>query len=185
MNGANATPMSAAPFFPLSPFITQPREVSPSRGAALGGISGGTMTRHTWQERKLTIPMRLTREQYEAECLRWGVLAHPDSDMGSYGDLYGDYWGGAYDAMTDAEVAYLGDGRTAEQARLSGIESLLRQRRWAVVKAERPEVLAGAGAAASRRVERYRCRECGVSGNGGQRPFSTRPGSGYCDDCGA
>lgn len=29
----------------------------------------------------------------------------------------------------------------------------------------------------------YRCRRCGETGRGGSYPFSTLPGSGYCDDC--
>ena len=28
-----------------------------------------------------------------------------------------------------------------------------------------------------------RCRKCGQTGHSGQYPFSTLPGSGYCDDC--
>jgi len=34
-------------------------------------------------------------------------------------------------------------------------------------------------------ITRYwlRCRRCGTSGYSGDYPFSTMPGSGYCDDC--
>lgn len=44
---------------------------------------------------------------------------------------------------------------------------------------------APAAPAAERMPRGYKCRSCGTRGFGGQYPFSTNPGSGLCDDCGA
>ena len=94
-------------------------------------------TMKRWSEAKAAIPMRLSREEYKTQCAAWGVEAHPDADLGDYGDQYGEYWGIPYDAETDEEVAYLGDGSTAEQCRRNGVERLLRQRRFFALERER------------------------------------------------
>ena len=128
-------------------------------------------TRAEWIEQKLTIldEGSLSRERYETLCADWTVTAHPDDDLGGYGDKYGEYWGIPYDAMSDEAVAYLENGKTAAECRLAGIEQMLRQQRWWAIEKERKAQVAAAPAAPavkpkaprSTRICEWTCVICG------------------------
>jgi len=72
----------------------------------------------------LALPQRLTRKDYERLARKYGVKAHADSEMGDYGDRYGNYDFGHYFSNSTN--------------RKKGWELTLKQRRWADIKASSP-----------------------------------------------
>ena len=112
--------------------------------------------------KKEDIPTKISRPQYESLCEEWGVTPYPDSALGDYGDRYGEYWGLPYDATSDEQVAYLGEGETAEKCRAYGVERLLRQRRFFSIDEQvepAVETTSGSGSVSGQLWEE--CPRCG------------------------
>lgn len=68
----------------------------------------------------------LSREEYEAACLKFGFEALPDDKLGGYGDNFGDFGMGHY--------------HTVPQNRSLGMMATLGQGRWCGMKKENPHI---------------------------------------------
>ena len=72
----------------------------------------------------LALPLRLTRKDYERLARKYGVKVYDDSEMGDYGDRYGNY---------DFEHYFM-----KRRNRKIGWELTLKQHRWYGIKASSP-----------------------------------------------
>ena len=72
----------------------------------------------------VAVPQRLTRAQYEAACLQFGVPCRADGEIDEYGAEYGEY-----DWLTYFATA---------SKRVLGVDLALKQRRWRCYRRERP-----------------------------------------------